>query len=219
MITVCLTSCNRFDLLERTLDSFLALNIYPIEKYIINEDSGSKEVIKRIIDKYGDLVHIIRSPKNEGLLKSIDNMYSLVDTPYIFGLEDDWEFSGNANFMQESLDILENNKNIHQVWIRRNISNDWIEPQSFGTYKMIKSPHLGGWSGFTFNPSLKRTEDYKIFFPNGMNKFNHIGNPGISELNCNNHVFPLGYRAAILTNSACDHIGEGKSVTEHLHQK
>ena len=84
MITFCITSCNRFSLLEKTIDSFLSLNKYPIEKYILNEDSTNKEIITKILDKYGDLFHIIRTPKNESLLKSVDNLYRLVDTKYIF---------------------------------------------------------------------------------------------------------------------------------------
>src|SRR5271170_1236016 len=39
-VTVVVTSCGRQDLLERTMDSFLKYNRYPISKYIIVEDSG-----------------------------------------------------------------------------------------------------------------------------------------------------------------------------------
>ena len=31
-ITLCLTSCNRWSLLEKTIDSFLRLNKYPIKE-------------------------------------------------------------------------------------------------------------------------------------------------------------------------------------------
>ena len=39
-ITMVLTSCGRNDLLEKTLDSFFKYNTYPIERYIIIEDSA-----------------------------------------------------------------------------------------------------------------------------------------------------------------------------------
>jgi len=212
-ITVCLTSCNRFHLLERTLNSFLALNTYPIEKYIINEDSGSKEVIKKIIDKYGDLVHVIRSPKNEGLLKAIDNLYKLVDTEYIFHMEDDWLFSGNNNFMQQSLDILNGNPGIHQVWIRNGIPQDWLDSENHGIYKMVKQQHCGDWCGFSLNCSLKRLNDYKKMFPSGYNALRILEkNSAISEHECNMHAYKQGYRAALLNNPACTHIGDGQST-------
>ena len=42
-VTVVLTSCNRQDLLERTLDSFFLHNTYPIREFIVIEDGdGSK---------------------------------------------------------------------------------------------------------------------------------------------------------------------------------
>ena len=40
-ITLCLTSCNRWNLLEKTIDSFLKLNSYPIKEYLIYEDSNN----------------------------------------------------------------------------------------------------------------------------------------------------------------------------------
>ena len=88
------------------------------------------ELIKELqneIDRYGDIFHIIRSPKNEGLLKSVDNLYSLVETPYIFHCEDDWLFKSNPNFIKESLDILEDNSNINQVWIREGIPTNRLK--------------------------------------------------------------------------------------------
>ena len=39
-VTVVLTSCNRPDLLEKTLDSFFKYNTYPITTFNIIDDSG-----------------------------------------------------------------------------------------------------------------------------------------------------------------------------------
>ena len=113
MITVCVTSCNRWELLEQTLDSFLNLNTYPIERYLLHEDSDNVDIVNKIKEKY-PMFEVFGSGYNVGLLKSIDNLYSLVKTDYIFHLEDDWNFESNSNFIQESLNVLEN-KDIHQV--------------------------------------------------------------------------------------------------------
>ena len=208
MITFCITSCNRFPLLEKTIDSFLELNKYPIEKYILNEDSTNKEIITKILNKYGDLFHIIRTPKNEGLLKSVDNLYKFVDTKYIFHSEDDWEYKLNTNFMEQSVDILENYEDINQVWIRKDIPSQWINNDIIDNkFKIVKSPHLGGWCGFSINPGLRRKSDYDRIFPDGFNKYRISKDIGFCELECNNIAKNNNYKAAILLEPAINHIG------------
>ena len=59
-ITLCLTSCNRWNLLEKTIDSFLRLNNYPIKEYLIHEDSNNQEIYQKIQNKYGYLFKTIK---------------------------------------------------------------------------------------------------------------------------------------------------------------
>jgi hypothetical protein len=210
-ITLCLTSCNRFNLLQATIDSFLSLNTYPIKRYLLHEDSNNIEMFNKVKEKY-PMFECIRSEKNVGLLKSIDTLYSMVDTEFIFHLEDDWIFENNPNFIQESLEVLKDT-NIHQVWIRQGIPEDWLEKQDLGGYRMVKQSHFGDWCGFSFNPSLKRLSDYKKMFPNGFDYYNtHGTNSALNEHECNQVASALGYRAAILNNRVCRHLGEGKST-------
>lgn len=210
-ITVCVTSCNRWNLLQATLNSFLKLNKYPIAKYLLHEDSGDIKIFEKIKEKY-PFIECIRSESNVGLLKSIDNLYALVETEYIMHLEDDWYFEGNSNFIEESLKVLENS-NIHQVWIRQPIPEDWLEKEDLGGYRMVKQSHFGDWCGFSFNPGLRRLSDYKRMFPNGYNALNTHGvNSVLNEHECNQVASAQGYRAAILNNRVCRHLGEGKST-------
>ena len=44
-ITLVVTSCNRFDLLVQTLNSFFSKNTYNLDKIIIIEDSGRKKIV------------------------------------------------------------------------------------------------------------------------------------------------------------------------------
>lgn len=217
-ITVCLTSCNRFDLLQITLNSFLEINKYPIEKIIITEDSTNLDMKEKILSIYGDKIELIFNPTNLGPYKSIDNMYKLVNTEYIFHTEDDWKFDNNPFFIQESVDILEERKDIHQVWIRKDAQPDWIEDAIHKTstnvsYKMLKVPHCGDWCGFSHNPGLRRKSDYLNMFPNGFAEFILPDQRAVfTEHNCNLHAMKFGYRAAILTNTSCVHIGGGRST-------
>lgn len=217
-ITFCLTSCNRFDLLQITLDSFFELNKYPIKRYLVIEDSGLPEMRDKILSKYGDRIELIFNETNLGPFKPIDKMYSMVDTEYIFHSEDDWKYEGPANFIEQSLDILEERKDIHQVWMRKGIELSWIEKQSHLTknkteYRMVKNPHLDVWCGYSFNPGLRRKSDYDRMFPNGCSEFIVPGEfAGLTELKCNLHAAKQGYRAASLLKGSCVHIGDGRTT-------
>ncbi len=212
-ITFCLTSCNRWKLLEITIDSFLKLNNYPIKEFLLHEDSVNQEIITKIINKYGDLFTIIKNDVNVGLLQSIDNLYKLVNTEYIFHCEDDWEFKGNKQFIEESLNILETNPNIHQIWIREGIPNNWLESKTKLNFRMVKSSHYGDWTGFSFNPGLRRLSDYKLMFPEGYAKYHDKSkNSALNEHDCNLVTINYNYRAALLNHSACKHIGENQST-------
>lgn len=203
-ITVIITSSNRFHLLERTLDSFLALNTYPIHKYILNEDSGNIACVEKILHKYGHLLHVLYHPGREGLSAAWDNLLRNVDTPYIFNLEDDWEFFGNDQFMQQSVDILNESIGIHQVWCRdpTDHNHPLAPPEPGKTYQIVQKGYQGHWGGFSFNPALRRTVDLHRMFPNGLREYG-------DEAACSKRAESFGYMAASLVNPACRHIGYG----------
>lgn len=217
-ITVCLTSCNRFDLLQKTLDSFFATNTYPVERFIIAEDSVKPDMQNKISSKYKDKVELIFNPVNLGIYKSVDNMYNLVNTEFIFHCEDDWVFSSNPNFIQESVDILNERSDIHQIWIRKDTPNDWIESTELSTknntkFNFMKEMHCGDWNGFSHNPGLRRLSDYKLMFPNGYKEFILLNKKSVfTEHNCMLNTKKFNYRAAIIKNRACVHIGDGRTT-------
>ena len=103
-VSLVITSCGRFDLLERTLDSFFEYNIYPIKKVIITEDSTEGKKLEKLVSKYKDQnFKLIINETREGQLKSIDKAYNEVDTEYVFHCEDDWEFL-KEGFIEKSID-------------------------------------------------------------------------------------------------------------------
>ena len=223
-VTVCITSYNRFDLLKQTIDSFFQLNSYPIESFIVTEDSTNLDMKKNIENEYKDKIKLIFNEKNLGLIQSIDNMYNMVETEYIFHSEDDYKYDGNPNFIQESIDILKENNNINQIWIRH-LSNytvshgkrmlDRLESETLQTstgvkYRMVKNN--GPWCGFSFNPGLRRLSDYKKLFPNGYSEYTQKGHGAYSEFACNQNAKKNGYRAALLINGACYNMGQNIST-------
>ena len=180
-VTFVLTSCGRVDLLEKTLTSFFKYNTYPIEKYILIDDSADEKVfedIKKLNQKFGNIFDLHFNHEKLGQTKSIDKVYSMVDTDYIFHCEDDWEFY-DSDFIEKSIEILEEDNKILQVWIRpkkdnivSNISDQIIQTKNGTKYrKVLKTSFkyyqdgienvVHDYNGFSFNPGLRRIVDYK----------------------------------------------------------
>ena len=174
-VTVVITSCNRPNELKKTLHSFFKYNTYPIQKIIIIDDSGKKQCIDDSIEEIPTDIErlIIYNDKNIGQIKSIDKAYSHVDTEYIFHCEDDWEFYVHG-FIEKSMNILKIDNKIFTVWLReyRNLkvvrNGHLILPDIYhNTYRKvgITRERTNIWNGFTFNPGLRRTKDYKLLAP------------------------------------------------------
>ncbi len=90
-VTICITSCGRLDLLGKTLASFQEHNSGG--RYLLSEDSADPAVIAAVKEAYPSFT-VLSGDKRLGLMGSIDRLYSAAETPYIFHLEDDWEFEG-----------------------------------------------------------------------------------------------------------------------------
>jgi hypothetical protein len=230
-ITVCITSYNRFDLLEQTIDSFLSLNNYPIEKIIVVEDSTIIGMKDKILSKYDNAIELIFNDVRIGQAKSIDKAYSAVNTEYILHCEDDYVFTGNPNFISNSIDILKEREDIHQIWIRH-LNNFYVSHGGQGVkqfhdevlttsngiqYRLVRIADDRLWSGFTWNPNIKRTTDYRKMFPNGYGEFlhpDHMEHRGsTTEALCSQHAsLNHNYRGALLVNGACNNVGVGRGT-------
>ena len=90
-VTVVITSCGRYDLLEQTIDSFLRYNTYPIDKFIVMEDGDAHP--SPLVEKYRlHPFEWLTTGKRVGQIAAIDRAYQEVKTEFIFHCEDDWEF-------------------------------------------------------------------------------------------------------------------------------
>jgi|694.fasta_scaffold00940_23 glycosyltransferase involved in cell wall biosynthesis len=157
MVSVVLTSCNRPDLLERTLETFIQHNTCPIDSWIISEDGGNPSVNQKLMDKYP---HFTWIHGRRGQIKSIDEAYALVKTEYVLHWEEDWEtYSGG--FIEESIKILEDHPKVSAVMLRK---------YGDGGYTPDTSPFLkcsNGWGFYSFNPGLRRMSNVREWFPGG----------------------------------------------------
>ena len=210
-VTLVITSCNRFDLLKKTLESFSKNNTYPIKEIIIIEDSGNPKIRNIIPNQWLDNTKLIINEKNLGQIKSIDLAYQEVKTDYIFHCEDDWLFY-RSGFIEDSMTILESDQSILTVWLRdieKDIEKNYPFHYVFNEKKIDKIAfyQLGSkssdWRGFTFNPTLKRKSDYKKLL-----RYERYNMKAITtEAFLSNFYDAIGMHVVILKDSAVEHIG------------
>ena len=165
-VTLVITSCGRFDLLEETLDSFFEYNTYPIKKIIITEDSTEGKKLERLISKYNDKNNNFKLIVNEtrlGQLKSIDKAYREVDTEYIFHCEDDWKFL-KKGFIEKSMELMEEDEKILVVGLRdkKDFAKDFFYDEDYISKNGEKYYSVKG-EIFTYNPALRRKKDMDLF--------------------------------------------------------
>ena len=221
-ITITLTSCGRWDLLEKTIKSLVQFWDGPKPaKLLIYEDQELR--VLHFSTLYGFISEWIGKDSWEfeiyhgkrGQISAIDFLYSKVKTPYIFHQEDDWETT-KSGFIQKSLSILEEKPSIMQVWLRApNDRNGHpchgvAQKTTDGTkYHVLKTGYMGKWHGYSMNPGLRRLSDYQKLFPNGFASEIpwNPKNPLESEILVGRKFFKNGFRAATLLDGYCRHIG------------
>lgn len=217
-VTVVCTSFNRPDLLAATLRSFHRFNTYPIAAFIVQEDSGVIGCNDHLRDDFPS-VQFRYNPKRLGQIKSIDAAYSTVTTPYIFHLEEDWEFY-RGGFIEASMDVLTFRKFVICVWIRaENDTNGHplelavLRAGESTDYRTPMKGHARIWHGFTFNPSLRRLSDWQAH--GGYSRLATFvpSRPWISEANIGAYYNRKGYSAAVICGDGyVKHTGENRGI-------
>lgn len=165
-VTAVVTSCRRFDLLEKTLRSFLEHNDYPLEELIVIEDSDDRGVYAIEPVLQGVNHRIILNEGNIGQIASIDKAYAEVKADYIFHMEDDWQFT-RKGFIDGAVGILESEPRAIMVTVRddadmpRYVRSLRTRQTATARYKLAFPELHFLWHTFTFNPGLRRTQDYR----------------------------------------------------------
>ena len=214
--TVALTSCGRFDLLERTLASLLPRLEGPLAKVLIIEDSGDRgiyDVLRQFNGAGPDIEAIFNDPPI-GQIRSIDRLYAQVETDWIFHCEDDWEFFGDG-FVAASFAILQELPKCSMVSLREPAewaASDLFDPEALTSsgvrYSLISMKSSWKSSGLHFNPGLRRMRDYRIVGP--------YADFGVKarEARVSECYRDLGYRVATLARPAVRHIGDDRHVRD-----
>ncbi len=204
LATIVITSCDRPEFLEQTLNSIMTCDLSGIKRIIVIEDSTNPTIGSLVSKCIGSFPHLfLQNDENIGQIQSVDRAYAEVDTPYIYHCEEDWLFSSSL-FLEESIQILETHPKTHAVMVR--------DPSENGVTRYIKDRFTSNgcsygitcpkkhrrWGSFSFNPGLRRTLDYKKIAP-----YKQIG----PERDISLYYKLRGYGLAIMDHSDVVHIG------------
>jgi hypothetical protein len=219
---LCVTSCNRLDLLRRTLASFAATcDIHPRSTVVVEDsDLDMPEWLREPEFARLGKINWIKNEQRRGQVYSIDRLIAAIPKGIerVFWLEDDWE-AASGGYLKPALEIIETHPQISQVIVR----SDWPHPlvQDPAYPFPIAEPYWaqpgGSWGGWTWNPHVTRTETLKRFGTYAsqagyVSGFQH-------ELIFSRKFLDAGYRIAAIPGHF-RHIGHERSrASEPLHQR
>jgi len=217
-VTAVLTSCGRFDLLRRTLDSFFRHNTYPLRDFFLIEDSAKAGVENCIPESVRGLVRVRVNRRSVGQVAAVDKVYAEVTTPYIFHLEDDWLFY-RPGFIEDSRKILQAEPHALLVQLRsyhHDLAYYGVRPLRLGARRVVDGVAFYRLESgqahsqcFSFNPGLRRRGDYPA---GGYTALAGGGTGADAEVAASGHYAARGYFQVALENDAVQHTGFGRHV-------
>jgi GR25 family glycosyltransferase involved in LPS biosynthesis len=187
VVTFTITTCKRFDLFQKTMNSFLncCLDYKKIDKWICIDDNSSEEDREQMKLLYPFFTFVFKNQDNSGHSASMNIIQDLVTTPYLFHMEDDWMFVAKKNYITDCLDGLGCGDNVKQCLINRNYaevledykilggepivskSGNRLYAHEFGISQEKFNEKYGSgfscfyWPHFSFRPSMIKTEIFK----------------------------------------------------------
>ena len=219
-VTLFITSCGRPTLLRRTLESFVRYNTYPIKHVILCEDSGIKGVADFACEILPYPVTFCYNDIRMGQMKTIETYTQLIMTPYVFHLEDDYEFF-DSGFIELSLEILKSDSNITQVLLEDEQHDyatiDINHPLCYKLMTHHEDSNEGGMIGnygdgplscFSWRPSLKRIEIQKLRMPY---------QPWDDEYTLQLHINKLNMYSVITKHVTCGRKGFCRHIGKNNH--
>ncbi len=122
-----ITTCKRFDLFEKTMNSLLNCTsdreLAMIGQWLCVDDNSCAEDREKMMQLYPFFTFHWKSPEQKGHIQSMNIIRNYVlqsGFPYTFHMEDDWQSVCAMNYIERSLEIMAENPRIKQVIHNRN---------------------------------------------------------------------------------------------------
>ena len=121
LVTLTITTCKRIDLFEKTINSIInCVDIDEIDFWFCVDDNSSSEDRQKMKEMYPFFDFYFKDISEKGHPQSMNIIRNYIKTPYVFHLEDDWKFFVIRNYIKDSIDIIESNKQIGQCLFNKN---------------------------------------------------------------------------------------------------
>lgn len=230
VVTVSITTCKRYDLFHKTINSFLncCTDIDLVDEWICVDDNSSEEDRAKMKELYPFFTFYFKTKEEKGHPKSMNIIRELVQTPYLFHMEDDWKFFCKTNFISRCLDVLSCDNRIGQCLLNRNYMEterdsgrivggfpnksltglryyihefcpDKKSSEEFNR-KYNFQPNCAYWAHFSFRPSMIRT-----FILKDLGEFSYTDRH--FEMEYSYRYIKRGYISAFLESIYCIHTG------------
>jgi GR25 family glycosyltransferase involved in LPS biosynthesis len=121
LLTLTITTCKRFDLFEKTINSIInCFDIELIDFWFCVDDNSSNEDRKKMQELYPFFTFYFKTVEEKGHPRSMNIIKNHLKTPYQLHLEDDWKFFVKRPYIKNALDVLSCNGNIGQCLFNKN---------------------------------------------------------------------------------------------------
>lgn len=237
LVTFTITSCKRFDLFEKTMNSFLhcCKDIDKIDTWFCVDDNSSEEDRVKMKELYPFFNFYWKTEEEKGHPRSMNIIRDFVKTEFVFHMEDDWKFFEKRTYISDCMSVLSENSSYGQCLINRNYAethNDifivggefkvakngtryFIHEYASTKEKMDEFNKKYGnrmncayWSHFSFRPSLFRRKILTILGP--YNESAHH-----FEMDYSKKYASIGLKSTFLEGIYCLHIGRLTSEREN----
>jgi GR25 family glycosyltransferase involved in LPS biosynthesis len=128
-VTITTLTCKRIDLFQKTVNSFLACcsssDKKLIKKWLIVDDNSSSSDREEMKSLYPFMTFILKSQDQRGAAFSMNLIRNVVDTKYLFHIEDDWCFIRKADLISKCIKIVDSDPDIGQCLLNKNYGEVW----------------------------------------------------------------------------------------------
>ena len=232
MLTV--TTCKRFDLFEKTINSFLncCKDLEKISHWLCVDDNSSQEDRLKMKKLYPFFTFILKDETQKGHFISMNMIREEAiknNMDYILHMEDDWHYVNKRNYITDAIKILEENDKIGQVLFNKNYSevefskrkipggilnhtkdgmryviHEHYEPDS-REYKQFQDRHKGfGTCGYWPHFSFRPS----VVRVSMLKDIGPFYNTGHFEMAYANEYKAHGYKSAFFDTFSCIHTGK-----------
>jgi len=203
VITVSVTTCKRMDLFQQTINSFIncCKDIDMVDKWICVDDNSSEKDRAKMKELYPFFEFYFKTPEEKGHPQSMNIIRRIVDTPYLFHMEDDWKFFEKRKYLTDCLEILQQDDNIGQCLINRNYAE---------TERDITI------AGGLFEVTNSGLRYFRHEFSNNQNELNNFRNKygtGVSQ--CTYWPY-FSFRPSLIKTKIFNEIGEFNEKVSHF---